>query len=68
MTVLVSNHTPYAIWRTDGGLVGACRTIDQAYELMGDLKKSFPTNNYICTDPDGSVLYDTSIAPGASND
>lgn len=59
MTVLVSNRTPYVIWRIGGGLVGACRTIDEARDLMLSLKKTFPDRDYLCKDPDGDVRGDT---------
>lgn len=59
MTVIVANSTPYVIWRVDGGLVGACRTSQQARGLMADMKATFPDRDYICRDVDGDLIADT---------
>lgn len=64
MNVLVSNVTPFVVWRAMGGLVGACRSLDEARGLVADLKESFPHNDYICKDIDGNVVIDT----GGSDD
>lgn len=56
MAVLVSNATPFIIWRIGGGLVGACRSLDEARGLMADLKRTFPDREYICKDSENSVL------------
>jgi hypothetical protein len=61
MTVLVANSTPYVIWRLGGGLVGACRTQEQAIAIMKDLKFSFPGQEYICRDVDGDLCGDTRL-------
>lgn len=59
MSVLVSNVTPYVIWRVDGGLVGACRTLNEALDLVRDLKRTFPDRDYICRDVDGDLRGDS---------
>lgn len=61
MTVLVSNATPWVVWRVGGGLVGACRTFEQAEGLVRDLKADFPQNDYICKDIDGNIQVDTRV-------
>lgn len=59
MAVLVANSTPYVIWRVGGGLVGACRTVQQARSIMRDLTRSFPDRHYVCRDVDGDLCADT---------
>lgn len=59
MAVLVSNATPWTVWRAGGGLVGACKTLEQAEFIARDLKSGFPQNDYICKDIDGNIQIDT---------
>lgn len=59
MNVLVSNTTPFVVWRVSGGLVGACRSQEDATEIIWSLKADFPKNDYVCKDIDGEITTDT---------
>lgn len=59
MNVLVSNVTPFVVWRFGGGLVGACRTKEHALGIMSELKSAFPANEYFCRDVDGEIVAST---------
>lgn len=59
MNVLVSNATPFVVWRVSGGLVGACRSQADANEIIWSLKTDFPHNDYFCKDIDGQITTDT---------
>ncbi len=48
----------YTVTASNGGMIGSVRSIAAAYELMAELRASFPNKHYHCHN-DGNLVLDT---------